>query len=448
MIAMPDVRAGAAVVGPLGILACAGPLPIEIAEAAQRQGRAVHIVAIDGFAGDDVARFPHDRVHLGQLGRILASLARAGARDLVIAGAMRRPDLLGLRIDLGFVRHIGTILSLTRGGDDHVLSRVVRFFEDQGFRVVGTADVAPALLAPLGLLTDHAPTAAQSRDIGRGARLVAALAAFDVGQAVVADARGIVAVEGVRGTDALLRDLGPGGAGEGSAFGGVLVKRAKPGQELRVDLPTIGPETVRRAKFAGLAGIAIEAGKTIVLERQRVAAEAADAGLFITGFTDADAPGLSSPPDGNAILELAGRLAPTPRDRTDIAIGQKLVRVLREHGAGRACVVASEHVLAVSGRLPVPSVVAALGRPPARGWRAWRSRSGVLVIDGVPRAGPEESFLMLERSLFQAGMQSGLAGIVLLGPLPMDERRDEIIGWANEAGVFLMAGSPGESQMP
>ncbi len=422
---------------PLGILACAGPLPVEVAEAGAKQGRRVHIVAIDGFAGEAVTRFSHEHVNLGQLGRILASFERAGVREIVIAGAMQRPSLLGLRIDWGFVRNLPAILTLTRGGDDSVLRRVVRFFEEQGLTVLGASDVAPGLLAPLGSLSAAGAGETDLRAIARAANLIGDLGRFDIGQGVVANPEGIVAVEGVRGTDAMLRDLGEGGAGAGAGRGGVLVKLAKPGQEMRVDLPTIGPETVRLANMAGLAGIAIGAGGAIVLERERVA-EAADAvGLFVVGI----APPIVARPDPAPIeapvLRVAGRRAPTPSERRDIVIGRGLADVLRVHGGGRASILSREHVLAVSGSFPLPAFIAAQGRASTWGRGSWSGRRGVLVVD-TDANGTEPPEKVLDRDLFKAALDNALAGIVVLAPLPDGERRDEIVGWANEAGVFLM----------
>lgn len=446
---MTKGRAPAGAARPLGILACAGPLPIEVAEAGIRQGRPVHIVAIDGFAGDAVARFPHERVSLGEVGRILASFRRAGVSEIVIAGAMVRPNLLELRIDWGFVANLPTVLALTKGGDDSVLRRIVRFFEGHGLVVVGAGEVAPELLAPSGPMTRAEPSPEAQRAITRGAALIAALGPFDIGQGVVVGEGGVIAVEGVRGTDAMLRDLGPGGAGERLARGGVLVKLAKPGQEMRIDLPTIGPETVRKATAAGLAGIAVGAGSAIVLERAELVALSNAADLFVVGLeprgnriddavevepfgTEATADGLPDSP-----LVVAARRAPTPADRRDIGIGRRLMAVLRAHGAGIGAIVSREHVLAVAARLPLPAVVAALGRPASWGRRALLRRLGVLVIDGRRDGAPPVAAL-LDAPLFRATLESGLAGVVLLGELPAGETGEAIRAWANEAGVFLM----------
>ncbi|MGE0701132.1 MAG: LpxI family protein [Hyphomicrobiaceae bacterium] len=432
--------------GPLGILACAGPLPIEVAEASRRNGRAVHIVAIDGFAADEVTRYPHERVSLGEVGRMIASFRRACVSEIVIAGAMQRPDLLKLKIDRGFVRHLPTVLALTRGGDDSVLRRIVRFFESQGFAVAGVGDVAPDLLAPNGQLGAKAANADEHVALRRGADLIAALAPFDIGQGVVATSNGIVAVEGARGTDAMLRDLGPGGVAAGAAAGAVLVKLAKPGQEMRIDLPTVGAETVRKAAEARLAGIGVGAGGAIVLERARMIADADSAGLFLIGLAagDADAGRVAadaSPVEPPSPLTVAARRAPTPSDRTDIAIGRRLLGVLAEHGAGRACIVAREHVLAVSGRLPLAAWVEAQGRPTSWGRRTFRRRLGVLVIEGRNNLGDDAAAdAVLDAPLFRAAMGSGLAGLVFLGLLPDGERRAAIVAWANEAKMFLMTG--------
>lgn len=435
---MPEAGISAAGGEPLGILACAGPLPIEVADAAERQGRAVHIVAIDGFAGPEVTRFSHERVSLGQLGRMLSSFKRAGVNDIVIAGAMQRPNLLRLKIDLGFLRHLPTILSLTRGGDDSVLRRVIRFFEGQGFRVLGAAEVAPALLAPHGVFGRLTPSPQQQQAIDRAASLIAALGPFDIGQAAVASPSGIVAVEGVRGTDAMLGDLGPTGPLAGASQGAVLVKLTKPGQERRIDLPTIGPETVRRARAAGLAGVAVEASGAIVLERSRVIEGADAAGLFVTGIASPSRNfGLSKPDPSptNEPLQLVGRRAPTPADRRDIAIGRNLISILAAHNAGRAALLAREHVLAITGERPVAPFLARQGRPASWGRQALKSRIGVLMI--APEASDPATELSAE--LFQAALHSCIAGLVWLGPIPGGERRMEIEAWASEAGVFLMS---------
>ena len=443
----PNSPAAAQAQTPLGILAGGGGLPIEIAAAARAAGRPVHIVAIDGFAGPQVADFPHSRVNLGQAGAMLASLRRAGCREMVIAGSLERPNLLRLRFDLGALQRWRVLMSLTRGGDDSVLRRIVRFFEGEGFRVVGAAEVAPGLIATLGPFGRVKPDAAQTAAIVRAARLIAALGPFDVGQGVVATADRIVAVEGVRGTDGMLRDLD----GTGPESGAVLVKLAKPGQEMRIDLPTIGPATIARADAACLTGIAVGAGAAIVLDRTETVAAADRAGLFLTGIEPpatkepgaADAAPSPEPPAVEALLSVLARRAPTPADRRDIAVARRLLPVLRTHGAGRATVIGREHVRAVVAGLAVDRAVAALGRDASWGRRAFRREIGILALDiGSDRPGEVVAEALPGIEVFRAALAAGLAGVVCLGaPIP-EERLRDLAPWANEARVFLMGENP------
>jgi DUF1009 family protein len=436
---------------PLGILTCAGSLPLEIAAAVAAQGRGVHLVAIDGFAGPEVAAYSHERVGLGQLNRMIRSFRRAGCLEIVIAGAMQRPDLMRLRPDLGLLRHLPTILSLTRGGDDSVLRRIVRFFEAQGFVVRGAGDVAPGLLAPAGAVGSRQPTTADQAAIARAARAVAVLGAFDVGQAAVATVDRAIAIEGARGTDALLTQLTERrSVAPATELPGVLVKLAKPGQEMRVDLPAIGPRTIERAAAAGLAGIAVGAGQSIVLERAQTVAAADAAGLFVVGLTEAESVPADVQPRLNARaapygpLTVLARRAPTPSERRDITIARRLREVLARERLGSAAVVAGEHVLAVSAALPVVAMLSALGRDRQWGRRRFRSRIGTLMLDlgaseGANTAAESPVGRILDREVFQAAAAAMLAGVVCLGGAIPEDRRDEVIGWANDARMYLMA---------
>jgi len=437
------VEAGAS---PLGILAAGGDLPIRIAASARAGGRAVYVVALEGIADAGVAAFPHSWSSLGQVNRILGAFRKAGCRELVIAGAMQRPDLLRLKVDLGFFRHLGTVARLTRGGDDSVLRRVVRFFEAEGFAVTGIGDVAPELLAPPGQLGAHAIGAAAAVAIEHGARLMTALGPFDVGQAIVATADGIIAVEGVTGTDAMLRELAREG-GAPIASGGVLLKLAKPGQELRVDLPTIGPTTVERAAAAGLAAIAVSAGAAVIMDRPRTLAAADAAGLAVVGVgTGPQLPQASLPCESvgrsreAAPMKVHSRRAPTPAERRDVALARRLLPVLAGHRAGRAAVIAGEHVLAVPARLPLERSLAPLGARRHWGLRALRRRIGILALDLAAASGdldvPQPS---LDLALFRAVREARLAGVVCLGGALPEAVRADVIGWANDAQVFLMA---------
>jgi hypothetical protein len=180
------------------------------------------------------------------------------------------------------------ILSAFRGGDDHLLTGIGRIFEQQGFRLLGIKDVAPDILMPAGSLTRAVPDANAEADIARGRAVLAALSPFDIGQATVVIDGHVVGVEDIEGTDGLLARVARL-RGENriraKAGRGVLVKAPKSGQDLRFDLPTLGPQTIARAIAAELAGIAIVAGNTIVAEPQEMIAAADAAGLFVTGLS-------------------------------------------------------------------------------------------------------------------------------------------------------------------
>jgi DUF1009 family protein len=279
--------------GPLGIIAGRGPLPCMLAEAASARGLPLHIVAIRGEAREEIERFPHTWIKWGEIGKMFAALDKNGCGDLVIIGGVSRPDFANVRLDLGALKTLPFLLSLGKGGDDHVLSRIVRFFEDKGYRVHGAGDVAPNLLAEAGTLGNRAPSADDKADIAMGFKVVGALGRLDVGQAAVVVKGHVLAVEAAEGTDAMLArcaELRQSGRTRRHARAGVLVKAPKPGQEERVDLPTIGPETVRKAAAARLAGIAVAAGQVLMAERAATIEAANQNGLFLVGETLASGP--------------------------------------------------------------------------------------------------------------------------------------------------------------
>ncbi len=272
--------------GPLGIIAGQGPLPGVLAEMAVARGVPLHIVAIRGEAYEEIERFSHTWIKWGEIGKLFAALERNECRDLVIIGGVNRPDFGNVRLDIGAIKTLPFLLSLAKGGDDDVLSRVVRFFEDKGYRVHGAGDVAPELLAQEGKLSSKAPSAEDASDIESAFKVVRALGRLDVGQCAVVARGRVLAVEAAEGTDAMLErcaDLRKIGRTWGTRPAGVLVKAPKPGQEERVDMPTIGPMTVRLAAAAGLSGIAMAAGHVLMAERDATIKAANENKLFLFG---------------------------------------------------------------------------------------------------------------------------------------------------------------------
>ncbi len=278
--------AGDAAPPTLGILAGSGPLPRRLIAAARAQGRRVFVVAFHGQTDPATTEAaPALWTHLGSAGEILDRLRAEGVRDLVLAGPIRRPSLLKLRLDARAARFLAQI-GRRAFGDDGLLGAIVRALEEEeGFRVLGAHQLLGDLLATAGRLTHARPDAQAEADIARGLEVVRALGALDVGQAVVVQQGVLLGVEAVEGTDALLRRAGELRR-EGP--GGVLVKTAKPNQERRIDLPTIGTETVAGAAAAGLRGIAVQAGATLVVDRDKVVSACDAAGLFLVGREVAD----------------------------------------------------------------------------------------------------------------------------------------------------------------
>lgn len=260
-------------------------MPVAVARAATDAGRAVHIVAIKGEADASLEAWSHEWVSWGQIGAILRGLQQDGCREMVIIGNVTRPDLTAIKFDFGALLNFPRLLKLVvAGGDDAVLSNVVRFFEERGHVVRGAHEIAPELVAPAGTLTSCRPGARDEQDIARGFEVVATMGAYDIGQACVCARGHVIAVEAAEGTDRMLQrcgELRQWGKRIGRKRVGVLVKCPKPGQELRVDMPVIGTRTVELAANAGLAGIAILAGKVMIADREAMLAAADKAGLFV-----------------------------------------------------------------------------------------------------------------------------------------------------------------------
>lgn len=274
---------------PLAILAGGGELPGMVAAAAVAAGRPVLILAVAGEADPVDPKFRSERVSWGQIGRAVALMREHGATDVVLAGAIgRRPDYSKIRLDWMAVKSLPKLLSLVRGGDDQVLVGVIKFIESLGFRVIGPHEVARGLVAEPGSLTRREPSASDLADIEAASSAALAIGRLDAGQGAVSVAERVIAMEGLEGTDAMLkrvRDLRESGRLERDGRSGVIAKWSKPQQDLRVDMPTIGPRTVAAAADAGLAGIAIEAGRVMLVDRAATVRAADEAGLFIVART-------------------------------------------------------------------------------------------------------------------------------------------------------------------
>jgi UDP-2,3-diacylglucosamine hydrolase len=274
--------------GPLAIICGGGALPLAVADAVMRRGRRVVLFPVRGWVDPRaVERYPHHFITIGQLGRFIRLAADAGCRDIVMIGRVQRPALRHIRLDWQTIRELPRITAMFRGGDDHLLSGLGRLVEDHGFRLLGAHEVAPDVLMPQGPIGRRMPSERDRADIVRGLAILAAMGPFDIGQAVVVADNYVLAVEAVEGTDGMLARIAElrGEGRIGKPIGtGVLVKAPKPAQDRRLDLPTIGPQTVASVARAGLAGIAVVSGAAVIAEAAKVAAAADTAGIFVVGL--------------------------------------------------------------------------------------------------------------------------------------------------------------------
>ncbi|MDB5578047.1 MAG: hypothetical protein JWR80_3223 [Bradyrhizobium sp.] len=273
---------------PVGVIAAGGVMPFAVADSLIARGIEPVLFALKGACDPArVGRFRHHWISVGQFGRAMKMFRSENCRDLVFIGTLVRPALSEVRLDWGTLRVFGRLWMAFRGGDDHLLTGIGNILEQGGFRMVGIKDVAPDLLMPEGCITRAAPDSDAAADIARGGEVLRALSPFDIGQAVIVIDGHVVGVEDIEGTDGLLARVSRL-RGEGriraKAGRGVLVKAPKSGQDLRFDLPTIGPRTVEGAARAGLAGVAAVAANTIVVEPQAMIEAADAASLFVTGL--------------------------------------------------------------------------------------------------------------------------------------------------------------------
>jgi UDP-2,3-diacylglucosamine hydrolase len=282
--------AGATDDGPLAIICGGGSLPFAVADAMAKRGRRTVLFAIRGWADPQrVVAYPHHWAAFGQFGWFCRVARREGCRDVVLIGSVVRPAIWRIRPDARTLLLLPRLFRLFRGGDNHLLKGLAAIFEEHGFRLVGAHQLVPEILMPEGPLGSKRPNERDRVDIATGLALLDATSPFDVGQAVVvADAR-VLAVEAAEGTDRMLAriaELRRNGRIGAPAGRGVLVKAAKRGQDRRVDLPSIGPRTVEGAALAGLAGIAVVAGSTIIAEPEQIGLVADRERLFVVGVRD------------------------------------------------------------------------------------------------------------------------------------------------------------------
>ena len=272
----------------LGIIAAGGELPLALAEHCAAEGRAYFVARVAPLADPALSTHPGASHDLGAMGGRIEALKQAGCDAVVFVGQAPRPNFSMLQFDEAGRAMAPALAAAAMEGDDALLRALLAQHAKAGFVIVGAEEVMAEMAAGGGTLGARAPCAADRADIALGAKVVAAMGALDIGQASVVCAGLVLGVEAQEGTDALLarvRGLPAPVRGTSNARRGVLVKRPKPNQERRIDLPVIGVRTIEGAAAAGLAGIAVEAGGALVVRQAAVIAAADAAGLFVYGFT-------------------------------------------------------------------------------------------------------------------------------------------------------------------
>lgn len=420
----------------VGIIAGGGTLPLEIARSVQARGGFVHSVLIEGQALGALRNYPHTDASWAEVGKAVRAFKRAGIKDIVMVGRMVRPRFKTARPDFGFLWSLPSVLRIFgAGGDDAVLRAVIDMFERRGLRVRGVGEVAPELLVSDGAMTDVLPTAEDEADIAKGFALIAALGRHDIGQAAVVSKGRIEAIEGAEGTDRMIARVGRQrrqAAGDPLIRSrGVLVKRPKPGQDLRVDLPAIGPDTVQKVVDARLSGIAAMSGHVLAASRFELINAAERESIFVVGMPDNE---VSSPEQlSNRLTDpdplVFGKVEPYSALRSDALRGVAIMSTLAQFAVGTAVVIRKGRVLAIGANESAPDVIARA----SEAYAPTRKRIGVAFIGHRTP---------VDETLIEAVAAAGLEGlIVMFGREDRPQHKGSIVARADELGLFI-AGAP------
>lgn len=269
----------------LGIVAGRGELPRVLIQACQESNRPYFVLALEDTADEATGIIAGEHcawIRLGAIGKAFDLMRKNNVTDLVMAGSVVRPRISSLRPDMKGAKLLARISGQFLSGDNELLSSIVTFLEEEGFHVVGAEEIVRELLTPEGMIGSIYPDKRAQSDIEAGARVARSIGALDIGQAVIIENGITLGVEAIEGTDALIRRCEHLRRED---RGGVLVKVRKPQQERRVDLPTIGLQTIESLAQCGFAGVAIEAGASLILNRKEVARRADALGVFVIGFS-------------------------------------------------------------------------------------------------------------------------------------------------------------------
>ncbi len=284
MTEMPDNR-------PLALIAGNGRLPLEIKTELDRLGQQVLLVGIEGEVEEKLAGLADAVFSFGQLGSLFSLFEKHGVKRLVLAGGVRkRPDFLRMKKDLTTLREVPRLLKIVMGGDNSVLSKIAAYFGERDIDLVGAHEIVPELLAPKGIIAGKKLPKGFEKGAQFAMEAAKTVGRLDAGQAVVVEGGRVIALEGAEGTDAMIQrvaELRRLARIKTDPESSILAKVMKPDQDIRADLPAIGPDTVEGCVSAGIKAIVVEAGRTFILEKERTLKDARDAGILIYGIKHA-----------------------------------------------------------------------------------------------------------------------------------------------------------------
>ncbi len=272
----------------LAIFAGGGRIPKRVAELVTSQGRSVFIIGMKEVTDPSLSLWPHAWWEWGQVGLLFKLLKSNHCSEVVAIGTVRRPHIKDVKFDMGAFTRLPRILSMLAGGDGDVLHAMIKYTQENGVAVVGAHEVAPELCLTEEFLGKQLPGRDSRKDILKGLEIARAIGGLDIGQGVIVESGRVIAVEAAEGTDAMITRSAEFRLGKKHGRTGVLVKVPKPGQDLRVDMPTIGVKTIECLASAGFAGIAVERGHTLVADKDEVRAAADAAGIFVSTVPQAN----------------------------------------------------------------------------------------------------------------------------------------------------------------
>ena len=270
----------------LGIIAGGGILPLRLLEKCQSSGREFYLIGLQGQIDENLFKqYSYDVIRMGAVGKAIDLLRQNNVNEIVMAGNVNRPSMAALRPDMKAVKILAKSgnMAIVSRGDDGLIKEIVKYLEkDEGFRIISVDSILGENKFISGILGDVEPDNNSKKDIIRGVSALKMIASADIGQAIVVEDQAIIAVEAIEGTAKMLERCNDLKLNQIPS--GVLVKIRKDNQETRVDMPTIGCDTIKQIVAAGLLGIAFDAGGMIIIDKDKVITAANEAGIFITAI--------------------------------------------------------------------------------------------------------------------------------------------------------------------